>query len=57
MNIHPHVDDPIDQIDAAVFSGDTFFDKDARAQFRDMMARWERGLKEFDRMDEELENE
>lgn len=37
-----------DEIDAAIFSGDTFIDPQARATMREVMARWERGLKEFD---------
>lgn len=37
---------PIDEIDAAVWSGDMFYDPENRARFREMMARWERGLKE-----------
>lgn len=36
----------IDEIDAAVFSGDTFHDHENIANFRAMMARWEQGLKE-----------
>jgi len=51
--VHPDVEEAIDQIDAAVFSGDTFVDQTARQQFRDMLARWERGLKSFDELDEE----
>lgn len=37
-----------DEIDAAIFSGDCFTDPQARATMREVMARWERGLKEFD---------
>ena len=36
------------QIDAGMFSGDAFFDPKAREELREWMARWERGLKEFD---------
>lgn len=37
---------PMDEIDAAVWSGDLFYNAENRQRFRDMMARWERGLKE-----------
>lgn len=46
-------DGPMDEIDAAVWSGDMFFDAENRARFRDMMARWERGLKEAESISEE----
>jgi len=51
--MHPSIVEAIDEIDAAVFSGDTFIDKEHRAQLREQMARWERGLVSFDEMDEE----
>ena len=38
-------DGPMDEIDAAVWSGDTFHNRANIAAFREMMARWERGLK------------
>lgn len=41
------VDGPIDEIDAALFSGDTFFDDDTIEDFRNMMYRWERRLVEI----------
>jgi len=34
----------MDEIDAAVWSGDMFHNRDNIRAFRDMMARWERGL-------------
>lgn len=40
-----------DVIDAAVFTGDEFLDPKCRKELREMMARWERGLQEFDKMD------
>jgi hypothetical protein len=39
----------IEQIDAAIFSGDTFIEPEDRSLLRAQMARWERGLSEFDR--------
>ena len=38
-------DGPMDEIDAAVWSGDLFHNRANIAAFREMMARWERGLK------------
>ncbi len=35
----------MDEIDAAVWSGDTFHNRANIAAFREMMVRWERGLK------------
>jgi hypothetical protein len=34
----------MDEIDAAVWSGDMFHNRENIRAFRDMMARWERGL-------------
>jgi hypothetical protein len=36
---------PMDDIDAAVWTGDMFHNRANIAAFREMMARWERGLK------------
>jgi hypothetical protein len=38
-------DGAMDDIDAAVWSGDMFHNRANIAAFREMMARWERGLK------------
>jgi hypothetical protein len=40
------VNGPIDEIDAAIFSSDMFIYQKNIADFREKMARWERGLKE-----------
>jgi hypothetical protein len=49
---------PMDEIDAAVWSGDMFHNRANIAAFRGMMARWERGLKMCeDILSEILENE
>lgn len=37
-------DGPIDEIDAAIWSGDIFHNRANIAAFREIMARWERGL-------------
>lgn len=42
------LDELFDRIDAHVFTGDTFHDEAKRKDFREWMARWERGLKEMD---------
>ena len=46
-----------EEIDAAIFSGDDFTDPEERAELRRLMARWERGLQEFDRGDEVTDDE
>lgn len=48
MAIEKCVADAIEEIDAALFSADTFVSKENRAELREMMARWERELKSFD---------
>lgn len=50
-------DGPMDEIDAAVWSGDMFHNRENIAAFRNMMARWERGLKEAEAIVSEIENE
>jgi hypothetical protein len=37
-----------DEIDAAIFSADTFANSENRTELRRLMARWERGIVEFD---------
>jgi hypothetical protein len=48
---------PMDDIDATIFSGDTFHNRENIAAFRDQMARWERGLKQAEEIVTEIENE
>jgi hypothetical protein len=50
------VNDEINSIDAAVFSGDVFLNAENRADFREWMSRWERALAEYDTF-EVLEDE
>lgn len=50
-------DGPMDEIDAAVWSGDMFHNRENIAAFRKMMARWDRGLQEAERILTEIENE
>lgn len=47
----------MDEIDAAVWSSDLFHNRENIAAFRDMMARWERGLKDAESILTEVENE
>ena len=48
------LEDQLDAIDAAVFSGDSMHDDDTRSEFRRLMARWEKEMKSIDAM--QLEN-
>jgi len=48
---------PMDEIDAAVWSGDIFHNRENIAAFRKMMARWELGLKEAEDIVTEMEKE
>jgi hypothetical protein len=49
---------PMDEIDAAVWSGDMFHNRANIAAFREQMARWERGLQSCeDILNEVPENE
>jgi hypothetical protein len=50
-------DGPMDDIDACVWSGDTFHNHENIRAFREMMARWERGLQEAEAIVTEMENE
>ena len=47
---------PMDDIDAAVWSGDMFHNRENIAAFRTMMARWEQGLKDAEELLDEIEN-
>lgn len=50
--LRPHIEKLFDNVDAAVFTGDQFYEKHARAEFRRMMARWEKELQAFDKSEE-----
>ena len=50
-------DGPMDEIDAAVWSGDMFHNRSNISEFRAMMARWEKGLQEAEAILNELEKE
>lgn len=38
--MHPRLREALERIDAAVFSGDTFDDPDARKEFAEYVERW-----------------
>ena len=57
MDIHPSVTRAIDEIDAAIFSGDTFLNEENHAKMQKMLNRWQRGLNEHKETIEELKNE
>lgn len=42
--MHPRVTEAIQQIDAALFNGDTFFDDEARAELLEYVERWARQI-------------
>ena len=46
---------PIDEIDSAIWSGDLFHNRENIQSFRNMMARWERGLREAESILDETE--
>lgn len=43
MAFHSSIEDALDEIDAMVFSGDALLDPDNLNNFREFLARWERG--------------
>lgn len=45
--MHPSIEKAIDEIDAAMFSGDTFMDPSNHNSFQEQLDRWQRGLDEF----------
>jgi hypothetical protein len=47
----------MDEIDAALFTGDVFHNRDNIKAFREMMARWERGLQDAERIVRDMEQE
>ena len=55
---YKHLEDgAMDEIDAAVWTGDMFYNRDNIKAFRDMMSRWERGLQEAEAIVTEMEKE
>lgn len=52
--LHPSVENAFEEIDAAIFSGDSFIKKSNRDKLREFMARWERGLKEMETVETDI---
>ena len=50
-----HIEDYCDSLDAAVFSGDQFMEVEARTRLRWFMARWEKELQSWDRIDSQFD--
>lgn len=48
--MHPSVSRAFEEIDAAIFSGDTFYDPDALNKLKRMMDRWTRQLPHLEEM-------
>jgi hypothetical protein len=58
MNVtgNKHIDNAIDEIDAAMFSGDTFINPEAAQNFKGMLERWGRQIESNLMPDEEPVN-
>jgi hypothetical protein len=46
LMMHPDIEAAINQIDAALFGGDTFIDEKNNAELNGHLGRWARGLAE-----------
>lgn len=46
MNTHPSTAEAIEEIDAAIFSGDTFLNEENNKEMQVLLDRWQRGLNE-----------
>jgi hypothetical protein len=55
--MRPHIQDFIDNLDSAVFSGDQFFEEDARETFRGYLKRWEKELDSFEEISQATDDE
>lgn len=54
MDVHLSIIRAIDEIDAAIFSGNTFLDEENNAKMQKMLDRWQRELNEHKKIIEEL---
>ena len=52
-----YIEDAVEELDAAVFTGDAFYDSEHRIYLRDSMARLERGLVEIEKSIDDSEGE
>lgn len=48
------LEDACEEVDACVFSGDSLFDPDNRAEFRKYLERWLRAINERESTDDDL---
>lgn len=55
FNFHPRVEQAIDIIDAAFFSGDTFYPAANNAEITRMLERWSKSAKRWVELREEVE--
>lgn len=53
--MHPNVKAAVEEIDAMVFSGDTLLNPHEAERFRELLARWGRGLAEADEIRKSIE--
>lgn len=56
-HLRPDTREAVDSLDAAVFSGDEFFNEEARRAFKAVLARWDRALQQMETTGEEIEGE
>lgn len=49
-----YLEEACEEIDAAMFSGDAFLKKDNRETLKTYIGRWEREMKKFEELEEEL---
>lgn len=52
-----HFSKAVDELDAAVFSGDGLFDAENRILFKRMLERWQRSLVEWEKLAAEVDGD
>jgi hypothetical protein len=57
MNLHPSVTQAFEEIDAALFTGDSFIDKENREHLVRMLARWKKQAEVCEVMEKEIKQE
>lgn len=50
-----YIEEAVDQIDSAMFSGDAFLDLDHRKALREYMAAWERQMQSYEQEEENMD--
>lgn len=53
MELPDHIDELVEGLDAAIFSGDTFVDDACRAEMLHVIGRWQRELERLEELSEE----